>query len=64
MHYVKHHYAVSEQSLAFDNAATQNYVHLFFIRTILEEHEAHFCSKFKNNPASAEVQSFKFSVKV
>jgi len=30
----------------------------------LYEHEAHFCSKFKNNPASAEGQSLKFSVKV
>jgi len=35
-----------------------------FIRTILYEHEAHFCSKFKNKlkaiPASAEEQSLKF----
>jgi len=23
-------------------------VHLFFIRTILKEHESHFCSEFKN----------------
>jgi len=36
----------------------------FFIRTILQEHEAHFCSKFKNKlrtiPASEEEQSLKF----
>jgi len=35
----------------------------FFIRAILLENEAHFCSKFRNNPASAEEQSLKFSVK-
>jgi len=36
----------------------------FFIRTIFQVHEAHFCSKFKNNPASAEEQSLKISVNV
>jgi len=36
----------------------------FFIRTILQEHKAHFCSKFKNNSASAEEQSLKILVKV
>jgi len=39
---------------------------LFFIRTILKELEAHFCSKFKNKlktiPASTEEQSLKFSI--
>jgi len=38
----------------------------FFIITILKEHEAHFCSKFKNKlitiPASAEEQSLNFSI--
>jgi len=34
------------------------------IRTILWEHEAHFCSKFKNNPALAKEQSLKFWVQV
>jgi len=40
----------------------------FFIRTILQEHEAHFCSKFKNKlrtiPASAAEKNIKFLIKV
>jgi len=43
-------------------------LYTFFIRTILKEHEAHFCSKIKNKlrtiPVSAEEQSLKFSIKV
>jgi len=60
--------------VAFSNLFPQKYVksktvafsNTFFVRTILEENEAHFCLKFKNNlrtiPASAEKQSLKFSI--
>jgi len=40
----------------------------FFTRTILQEHKAHFCSKFKNKlrtiPGSAEEHSLKFLIKL
>jgi len=53
-------YSVMESSTKTSSMST------LFIRTILEEHETHFCSKCKNKlrtiAASAEEQILKFSI--
>jgi len=50
-----------------NNVFGLKYALFIFIRTILQEHNAHFCSKFKNKlriiPASAKEQSLKISIK-